>query len=98
MLTQPAVLPSSNTRRLIGNALGLDDETNILLVTDYMETIKVMVAIGLGWGVMPDSMLDDSLHVIKLNGVRMVRELGVVFHNTRTRSSAANALMGLLVS
>jgi DNA-binding transcriptional LysR family regulator len=95
LMKQPAVLPSSNTftRRLIDKALGLDDETSILLETNYMETIKVMVATGLGWGVVPDSMLDESLSVIELSGVRMARELGAVFHNARTRSSAANAMM-----
>jgi hypothetical protein len=30
--------------------------------------------------------------------VEMSRELGVVFHRARTRSSAATALMGLLIS
>jgi DNA-binding transcriptional LysR family regulator len=95
LMKEPAVLPSSNTftRRLIDKALGLDDETSILLETNYMETIKVMVATGLGWGVVPDSMLDESLSVIELSGVRMARELGAVFHNARTRSSAANAMM-----
>jgi DNA-binding transcriptional LysR family regulator len=100
LLKQPAVLPSSNTftRRLINKALGLDNRTNILMETNYMETIKVMIATGLGWGVVPDSMLDDSLRVIELKAVEMSRELGVVFHRARTRSSAATALMGLLIS
>lgn len=98
LLKQPSVLPSSNTytRGLIDKALGLDDETSILMETNYMETIKVMVATGLGWGVVPDSMLDDSLRVIELKNISMSRELGVVFHSARTRSSAANALMSLL--
>jgi len=98
LLKQPGVLPSSNTftRRLIDRALGLDHTTSILIETNYMETIKVMIATGLGWGVVPDSMLDESLSVIELKGVRMARELGAVFHSARTRSSAANALMGLL--
>lgn len=99
LLKEPSVLPSSNTytRGLINAALGLDEHTNILMETNYMETIKVMVATGLGWGVVPDSMLDDSLRVIELKNVTMSRELGVVFHKSRTRSSAANALLGLLL-
>lgn len=102
LLQQPSVLPSSNTytRGLINNALGLKEglnkDTHILIETNYMETIKVMVATGLGWGVVPESMLDDSLTVIDLKSVKMSRELGVVFHRARTRSSAANALMGIL--
>lgn len=98
LLQQPCVLPSSNTftRGLIDRALGLDADTNILMETNYMETIKVMVATGLGWGVIPDSMLDASLKRIDIRGVHMTRELGAVFHNDRSRSSAANALMQLL--
>ena len=98
LLAQPAVLPSPSTftRGLIDSALNLDSNANILMETNYMETIKVMVATGLGWGVVPDSMLDDSLHVIELKNVAMKRELGAVFHSARTRSAAANALMNLL--
>ena len=98
LLQEPSLLPSSNTytRGLIDRALKLNDETNILMETNYMETIKVMVATGLGWGVVPDSMLDDSLRVLELKNVSMSRELGVVFHSARTRSSAANALMDIL--
>jgi len=98
LLKEPSVLPSSNTytRGLIDKVLGINNETSILMETNYMETIKVMVAAGLGWGVVPDSMLDDSLKLIELKHLSLSRELGVVFHSARTRSSAANALMALL--
>lgn len=98
LLKEPSILPSigTYTRGLINAALGITGETNILMETNYLETIKAMVKIGLGWGVIPDSMLDDSFRVIELKHSSMARELGVVFHKARTRSSAANALMGLL--
>jgi hypothetical protein len=41
-------------------------------------------------------MLDDSLKVIEMKTIKMQRELGVVFHKARTRSSPANALLQLL--
>jgi DNA-binding transcriptional LysR family regulator len=98
LLKEPCILPSvgTYTRGLINSSLGTNQETNILMETNYLETIKAMVKTGLGWGVIPDSMLDDSFRVIELKHSPMVRELGVVFHRARTRSSAANALMGLL--
>ena len=98
LLAQPSILPSSDTytRALINRALKLGDNTNILMETNYLETIKAMVETGLGWGVIPDSMLDDSLKPIEIKTAKMQRELGVVFHRSRTRSGPANALIKLL--
>ena len=98
LLQAPSILPSHGTytRALINNALKLDDNINILIETNYLETIKAMVETGLGWGVIPDSMLDDSLKIIEMKTTKMQRELGVVFHKSRTRSGPANALLQLL--
>ncbi len=98
LLQKPSILPSygTYTRTLINRALQLDDNINILIETNYLETIKAMVETGLGWGVIPDSMIDDSLKVIDIKTTKMQRELGVVFHKARTRSGPANALLQLL--
>ena len=98
LFKETCILPSSGTytRGLINDALKQIDESNILMETNYLETIKAMVKIGLGWGVVPDSMLDDSLVSLPLKGTTMFRELGAVFHTARTRSSPANALLELL--
>jgi DNA-binding transcriptional LysR family regulator len=100
LLSEPSILPSSGTytRALINAALGITDETNILMETNYLETIKAMVKTGLGWGVIPDSMLDDSLSTLPLKNIKMQRELGVVLHKARTCSSPANALLKLLLA
>ncbi|MDH5710105.1 MAG: LysR family transcriptional regulator [Gammaproteobacteria bacterium] len=99
LLQAPAILPSHDTytRALINHALQIDDDRiNILIETNYLETIKAMVETGLGWGVIPDSMLDASLKIIDIKTAKMQRELGVVFHKSRTRSGPANALLELL--
>ena len=100
LLQAPSILPSHGTytRALIDHALQLDDNINILIETNYLETIKAMVETGLGWGVIPDSMLDESLKIINIKTVKMQRELGVVFHKSRTRSGPANALLNSLNS
>lgn len=100
LFKEPAILPSAGTytRGLINAALEGIEESNILMETNYLETIKAMVKIGLGWGVVPDSMLDDTLVSLPLNNTNMVRELGAVFHKARTLSSPANALLELLSS
>jgi len=98
LLDEPSILPSSGTytRGLINSALKNINQSNILMETNYLETIKAMVKIGLGWGVLPDTMLDESLVRLPLKKVKMYRELGAVFHQARTRSSPANALLKLL--
>lgn len=98
LFSQPSILPSSNTytRALINRALKLNDDCNILIETNYLETIKAMVETGLGWGVIPDSMTNNSLKVIDIKTAKIQRELGVVFHKSRTKSGPANALLKLL--
>lgn len=62
---------------------------NVDMVSNHLDTIKMMVAIGLGWGVLPVSMLDQSLCPLHLEGPPLRRRLGVVFHSARQRSNPA---------
>ena len=89
---------STHTRNIIDHALELDENTNIIMESNYLETIKAMIQNGLGWGVLPQSMIDNSLHQLKIKGVRMHRQLGFLLHELRTLSSPANALLDTLRS
>ena len=99
LLQHAAILPSRGTftRKLIDDALGLDDSVNTLLETHYLETIKAMVQAGLGWSMLPLSMLDESLTALDIKQVRTTRQLGTVVHSMRTKSNAANAFINLLM-
>ena len=66
--------------------------------TNYLETIHMMVAIGLGWSVLPASMLDQQVKVLAVPGVSIRRELGVVTHPSRSPSNAARCFIDLLRS
>ncbi len=95
----PAVLPdeATYTHRIIKSALrkhGL--EPRIRLATNYLETLKMLTAISLGWSVLPRSMLDRSLRVLKLPELKLHRDLGAVWHEKRTLSAAAQALLRIL--
>lgn len=95
----PAVLPdeATYTHRIVKQALsrhGLIPK--VRLATNYLETLKMLVTIGLGWSVLPASMLDDSLVAIPIPQLALSRELGAVWHARRTRSAAATALLNLL--
>jgi len=87
---------STHTRNIIDQALKLGDDIKIIMESNYLETIKAMIQNGLGWGVLPESMIDDSLHRINIRGVKMERHLGVLLHASRTLSSSANALLETL--
>lgn len=94
-----AILPSKNTftRKIVESLIA---ETNVklevIISTNYLETIRMMVAIGLGWSVLPASMLDGSIIAIPIEEVQLSRTLGVVYHPNRSLSNAATKLLELL--
>ncbi|MDI1303203.1 MAG: LysR family transcriptional regulator [bacterium] len=100
-LTQhAAILPSSSTfTRQIAARLFHDSglEMKLSMTTNYLETIKMMASIGLGWSVLPASMADHELKILKINGIDLHRSLGVVYHPRRTLSRAAQAMLDLLL-
>ena len=64
--------------------------------TNYMETIKMMVSIGLAWSVLPHSMLDKSVVHLPITDAHLSRDLGYIVHTERTLSNAAQAFMQML--
>lgn len=86
------------TCRLIDRALAAQGMTpRVLLTTHYLETIKTLVGIGLGWSVLPVTLIDAGLHAPP--GLWQVeRRLGAVWHPRRTRSNPAQALLELLTA
>lgn len=92
----PAILPAKGTytRGLIERAFDKPGKPlRVNLETNYLETIKMMVSIGLGWSFLPQTMVDESLCTRRLKALRIVRRLGIVHHARRTLSNAARALM-----
>lgn len=98
LIQQPAILPSHETftRSMIEKQLKLSQLPPIALETNYLETIKMMVSIGLGWGVLPQSMVNDELIEFEIEGISMSRELGAVYHRNRSLSSASLALLDVI--
>ncbi len=96
-----AILPGLNTYTgRIVKALFEEQKLplDVSMSTNYLETIKVMVSIGLGWSVLPKTLLDETLCGLNLSGQKMSRNLGVVMHRERSLSNAANAFLQLLLS
>ncbi|MDJ0806990.1 MAG: LysR family transcriptional regulator [Gammaproteobacteria bacterium] len=100
LIEYPAVLPTraTYTRSLLEEAfLQADGEIRCGLSTDYLETLKMMATIGLGWSLLPESMLSQGLVELHVDGIRLARSLGIVTHRHRTPSNAARAMMQQLV-
>ena len=71
--------------------------------TNYLETLKMMTSVGLGWSVLPLRMVDRSLKV--LEGVsasgtepehRVTRMLGAIGLTDRQPGNAAKALLSIV--
>lgn len=95
----PAILPdmSTFTGRIVKELFIKHNlSLNVSMSTNYLETIKMLISVGLGWSVLPKTMLDDTLQVIDVPGVTIERQLGVIHHVQRTLSNAGSAFLDLL--
>lgn len=95
----PAILPASSTyTRQIAeqafHALGLSLRGS--LSTNYLETIKMLVSVGLGWSLLPQTMVDQQLRALPVRELRLKRTLGAVHHRERTLSNAARVMIEVL--
>lgn len=102
---EPAVLaahaailpaPTTFTRRIVAAALrpwGLS--LRVAMETNYLETIKMMVEVGLGWSALPRTMNGGELVVLSLPGIALERELGLVRRVGRTLGNAAEAFVDI---
>lgn len=89
------VAQGTYTQRILEHALrpfgvGL----KIGMATNYFETLKMMVSIGLGWSLLPETMTHDpELKVLEIPELRLSRTLGAVTHTNRSLSNAAQAMV-----
>lgn len=98
--SQP-VLPglSTYTGRIVVEAFaeaGISLRPN--LATNYLETIAMLVGIGLGWSVLPRSMIRPPLVALATEAPPLRRSLGFVTHPRRTLSNAARAFREVLLT
>lgn len=95
----PAILPTRGTytREIFEHTMDKHKlNLKVGLSTNYLETIKMMVSVGLGWSVLPRSMMSHDLTKLNISGVSLQRLLGAVWHAERTLSNAAVAMIEIL--
>ena len=94
-----AILPEANTftTQLVSNIFResqLALETR--MATNYLETIRTMVSIGLGWGVLPRTLVSEDFTILPVLKEPLVRRLAIVHHRDRSLSNAGRAFLDLL--
>jgi len=97
----PAILPGLNTytgqivaRLFDRHQLSLQ----VSMATNYLETIRMMASVGLGWTVLPRSMRDETLVTLQLSAASIERTLGIVYHRGRSLSRAAGAFIEVVLA
>lgn len=97
----PAILPGLGT--YTGQIVkGLFDRRElpmqVAIATNYLETLRMMASVGLGWTVLPRSMRDATLATLPIRDAHIERSLGAVHHESRSLSRAARAFIDALDS
>lgn len=95
----PAILPDTGTftRRIIDNVFANNHiEYQLAFSTNYLETIKVMVAAGLGWSVLPRIMKNTELAWRTLSGSQPQRQLGIIHHKNKIMTPTLQAFIDAL--
>ena len=96
----PAILPAigTYTRTVIEKpVIQKQGALDVILETNYLETIHMMVSISLGWSALPRTMLDNKLVEIPVKGLEISRTLGIVQHEGRSLSNAGKAFIKSLL-
>lgn len=94
-----AIMPDQHTHttRLVQRLFEQRRQTlDITMVTNHLDTIKMMVSIGLGWGVLPESLLDEQLVTLPVEATALTRPLGSIHHAQRSLGNAAQQFLQLL--
>ncbi|EIK45359.1 LysR family transcriptional regulator [Cellvibrio sp. BR] len=95
----PAIMPDTNTytTQLVSNLFVTQNAAlNIGMVSNHLDTIKMLLSIGLGWGILPKRILDNQLTILDVVHEPIMRPLGCIHHKQRSLNNAAKMFLQLL--
>lgn len=95
----PAILPGKDTYtgQLIQQHFHQEKiAISHFIETNYLETIRMMISIGLGWAVLPRTMLNNQLRGLNIENTSLHRKLGYIHHTSRTLSNASKAFIATI--
>ncbi len=96
----PAILPSANTftsQITLAEFAKHNLKPYATMSTNPLESIRMLVSVGLGWSVLPQTLINQDLERIDMkDDLELQRYLGVVVNPNLTKSASVDALMKLL--
>ena len=98
LIAYPSLLPAANTYTSQITLAEFEKQglkPKISMSNNPLESIRMLVSIGLGWSVLPKTLLNQELQQLHLN-VTMHRQLGMVWHPARIQSKAAAELIAMM--
>lgn len=98
----PAILPAANTftsQITLSEFAKQNLRPYATMDTNPLESIRMLVSVGLGWSVLPQTLINQDLVKIDMQEeIELQRHLGMVINPNLTRSASTNALINLLQS
>ena len=100
LITYPSLLPASNTytsQITLAEFSKYGLKPYASMSTNPLESIRMLVSIGLGWSVLPHTLINEDLCILDLD-IKLERQLGIVWHPERSQSKAMQCLLNQLES
>lgn len=96
----PAILPSADTftsQITLAEFAKHDLRPYATMNTNPLESIRMLVSVGLGWSVLPETLINQDLVRIDMDeDIELSRHLGIVVNPLLTLSSGTQALLEVL--
>ncbi len=98
----PAILPAANTftsQITLAEFAKHNLRPYATMNTNPLESIRMLVSVGLGWSVLPQTLINQDLVKIDMQDqIELGRHLGMVTNPNLTRSASCEALIALLTN
>jgi len=98
LIEYPSLLPAAQTYTSQITLAEFEKQglrPRITMSNNPLESIRMLVSIGLGWSVLPKTLLNQDLSQLNIR-IDMNRQLGMVWHPARTQSRAVQELIELM--
>ncbi|AUX85410.1 LysR family transcriptional regulator [Acinetobacter sp. ACNIH2] len=98
LIAYPSLLPSAQTYTSQITLAEFEKQglkPKITMSNNPLESIRMLVSIGLGWSVLPQTLLNQDLQQLDIR-FEMNRQLGMVWHPGRTQSKAVLELIEMM--
>lgn len=96
----PAILPAANTftsQITLAEFAKYNLRPYATMSTNPLESIRMLVSVGLGWSVLPETLINQDLIKIDMaETIELQRHLGLVTNPNLTRSASMQALLSIL--